>query len=170
MHNSTGPKAAGCLVTREDIPLMIASGSVYCACIARGCCIAILAASIPEMSRSVDKDSTAFGELFTSRGIGFFLGTLIAAAVVESVKVNIPKHIYVCISILITGAASMMFSVTNSFLYLNALAFGQGLGFGGVHTFTTLALMEMWGQRCQVRTHLLIDMFPILLKQENSRV
>lgn len=150
MHNSTGPKAAGCLITREDIPLMIASGSVYCACIARGCCIAILAASIPEMSKTVDKDSTAFGELFTSRGIGFFLGTLVAAAVVESVKVNIPKHIYVCASILITGAASAMFSVTSSFLYLNALAFGQGLGFGGVHTFTTLALMEMWGQRCQV--------------------
>jgi hypothetical protein len=158
MHNSSGPKAAGCLITREDIPIIIASGSVYCACVARGCCIAVLAASIPEMSKAVQMESTAFGELFTSRGIGFFLGTLLSAAVVESVKVNIPKHVYVCISIIITGIATLLFSMTTSFLYMNGLVFCQGLGFGGVHTFSTLALMEMWGQRCQV-FHFYISVF-----------
>jgi MFS family permease len=150
MSICSSQKAAGCSISRKDIPNVGASLTVYCACFGRGMCIAVLAASIPSMAVALKVEPTAFGEIFTFRGVGFLVGTVVAAGLVDTFKWKVPKHYLVCGSILLVGISTMQLVFSSSFLVINILSFLQGVGFGGVHTFSTLSLMEMWGTKAQV--------------------
>ncbi|KAJ1382567.1 hypothetical protein B484DRAFT_411425, partial [Ochromonadaceae sp. CCMP2298] len=86
--------------------------------------------------------------VFTSRGLGFFFGTLASAQLAKLLPLY-PKHYLAAVSILLSGLASYMLSQTADFHTMCMMAAMQGAGFGGVHTFATLALMTMWGQRVQ---------------------
>ncbi|KAJ1410597.1 hypothetical protein B484DRAFT_402877, partial [Ochromonadaceae sp. CCMP2298] len=71
MHDghAKGPKVAGCVITGDDtgrvlasLAVYLASLAVYLACMARGVCIAILAAAIPDMALASGVAPTLFGE------------------------------------------------------------------------------------------------------------
>lgn len=77
------------------------------------------------------------------------VGTFAAAFLLQCQKMIISKHSMACISIVVAGSFTTLFAFTNSLDVMLLLGAGQGLGFGILHTFATVAILEMWGQRSQ---------------------
>ena len=144
-----GPKAAGCLVTHEDIPRVIASFAIYIASFGYGTCLAALGASIPYMSDEFGVDKTDFGVVFTLRGLGYLCGTCGSAYLLRVVSPEVAKYKIVCASTILSGMSTVMMSKLNSFFLLKVLIVIQGMGFAGLDTFAAIGLSEMWGQRVQ---------------------
>ena len=144
-----GPKAAGCLVTYDDIPRVIASFAVYIASFGYGTCLATVGASIPYMSDEFGVDKTDFGVLFALRGLGYLCGACVGAWLLRVVSPEVAKYKIMCASTVLSGISAVLMSRLNSLFLLKVLIIGQGLGFAGLDTFAAVGLSEMWGQRVQ---------------------
>ena len=144
-----GPKAAGCLVTYDDIPRVIASFAVYFGAFGYGACLATVGAAIPYMSEEFGVDKTDLGVLFALRGVGYLFGTCLSAYLLRVVSPDVAKYKIMCASAVVSGISAVLMSTMNSLFPLKVLIIGQGLGFAGLDTFTAIGLSEMWGQRVQ---------------------
>jgi hypothetical protein len=93
--------------------------------------------------------AASFGEIFSARGFGYAVGTFVAAYLLRCQSFTVSKHAMSCASIIISGLFTTMFAFTNRLDVMLYLGVGQGFGFGILHTFATVAILEMWGQRSQ---------------------
>mmetsp|Transcript_4956 Transcript_4956/g.7571 ORF Transcript_4956/g.7571 Transcript_4956/m.7571 type:complete len:564 (-) Transcript_4956:141-1832(-) len=146
-----GPKAAGCLITLSDLPRIYASFVVYGAMCGYGACIGVVGSAIPLLANELHVSRTSLGELFFYRGVGYFAGGLASAGVLSryNSKDILSKELLVFLSIALSGIITVLLATTRNFSFIKALFILQGFGFGGVDTFGTIALSEMWGQRVQ---------------------
>lgn len=67
-------KVAGCMLTNDDLPLIIASIACFASFIVYGACISLLGASLPSLAIRFKRTTSEFGIAFTVRGVGYLLG------------------------------------------------------------------------------------------------
>lgn len=142
-------KPSGCTVSSADIPLILPSIACFMAFIAYGGCVASLGAALPTISSSCGLSESGFGLAFTTRGVGYLIGTLGSAAIAEMPSLKVSKQFGVCIAISLTGLSTGIISAVNNFQALLFLFWLQGVGFGGVDTLANCVLPELWKTRVQ---------------------
>lgn len=145
---SAGPKAAGCLITREDFPRLCATGSLYCGQLGVGSSTALLGLCIPYFAEKFSMQLTSFGEIFCFAGVGYFCGILIATKIVESNN-KASKTLLALLAITFSGIACAFITILHSYNQLKFLLFLEFVGFGQCDTFSSITISEMWGQRVQ---------------------
>ena len=112
--------------------------------------------AIPFYASKFDISIPATGHLFVVAGIGYFLGVMLSAKVLENDELPVSKTILSAFCICGSGISMFLASVVPSFAAVQLFVFLMFAGIGGVDNFSTIALSEMWGQRVQVRN---IDLF-----------
>jgi fucose permease len=143
------PTAAGCTVTKADTNLIIASVACYGAFAVYGACVSALGASLPSLAEATGRSKSAFGIAFTTRGIGYLIGTLVSAWILSFKNLSISKQFMTCAALAITGVATGIISDLRSFPAVLALFFFQGVGFGGIDVMANCVMPELWGLRVQ---------------------
>jgi fucose permease len=140
-------KAAGCHVTRSDLPHIIGSSACFLCFIAYGACAASLGAALPPLSNQFNRSTSQLGVFFTARGIGFMVGTLVAAYILGFPNVPLSKEMMTCIGILVSGSTMIVIDGVDNYI-IAIIAFAiQGSGFGIIDTMANCALPEMWGNK-----------------------
>lgn len=140
-------QSPGCVVTREDTPYVIASLSCCLIFIVYGACAASLGPALPAMSIQYNKSISEMGSTFTSRGVGYLLGTLLSAYILSFKNIPYSKEFMAAISEVICGIALFVVTKTSNFVFCIFLFFIQGISYGLIDTLTNCALPEMWGRR-----------------------
>ena len=103
-----------------------------------------MGASLPTLSIKLSKSEEELGIIFTARGIGYLLGTLGSAGVLNYPSITLSKQNLTSISIFISGLCMMLIQSLTHFRTL-LFVFGiQGIAFGGIDTFANCALPELW--------------------------
>ena len=102
----------GCAISRGDLPLIIASVACFVSFITYGAAVGSLGASIPELSRRFDRSESAFGAVFTARGVGYFCGT-IGSGLLLKMNFNVTMEFYTTLAIAFTGLATGLVMATN---------------------------------------------------------
>mmetsp|Transcript_23946 Transcript_23946/g.35150 ORF Transcript_23946/g.35150 Transcript_23946/m.35150 type:complete len:510 (-) Transcript_23946:110-1639(-) len=144
------PQAAGCSFSYTDIPRLFASFSVYGCSLGYGACLAIVGAAIPEMSRSIVVPVEELGQLFVSKGLGYFTGVVVSSVLMERFDIKIPRHVVVALFVIIFSApAALVMAVSSSLIEVNLCAYSMGIGFAGLDSFAIVGLSEMWELRVQ---------------------
>ena len=140
-------KSPGCVITKEDIPLVVVTVACFVTFLIYGACNGSLGAALPELAAHYNRTEEEFGIVFSTRGSGYLMGTLSAAAVIEFPKTKIPKIYLVCLSIGIMGLTTGIIPFITSFPVVLFLFCLQGIGAGGVDTYANCLLPEIWGHR-----------------------
>lgn len=110
-----------------------------------GASAASLGAALPTLSASLNVKEDYLGIIFTARGIGYLLGTLISAAMMDNSAINLSKQTLTALSILLNGVCMAVIEQPSVGFNILLLVFGiQGLSFGGIDTFANCALPELW--------------------------
>lgn len=146
---SNKPQAAGCVVYSSDIPLILATTACFLAFICYGACIGSVGAAIPPIAAHFGKTESSMGTIFTTRGIGYLIGTLSSGAILEYKMTTISKDILVSVCVTVVGIATGLLSNANNMSWLLFLFWVQGLAFGGIDTYANCLLPEIWGVRVQ---------------------
>ncbi|RYH31196.1 MFS transporter [archaeon] len=151
--NSTKPKedldqVTGCSLTWEDEPAVVASFACFAAYIVYGASASSLGAALPSLAEHFNRSKAGFGLAFTIRGIGYFVGTL-ASAWILNLKQIPTKEMMTCFALLFTGITQGIISGTDNFSLAMVCFFIQGFGFGGIDTMANCVLPEVWGRRVQ---------------------
>ena len=163
MSPSKGRKleAAGCKVTREDTSLVFMRIVCSFAHGLYGSCFSALAASIPQLAPQLYVSTSDFGMAYTCRGIGYLVGTLWSAYVLQMPNLTLSKAIMACISLIFIGITMFFIAFARSFYLVLFLFLIQGLGFGGMDMMVNCAVPELWGLRAQPWMQGLHTMFGI---------
>lgn len=140
-------EAAGCHVTRSDLPHIIGSGACFLCFIAYGACAALLGAALPPLSNQFHRSTSQLGVFFTARGIGFMVGTLAAAYILGFPNIPLSKEMMTCIGILISGSTLLVIDEVDDYVIAIIAFVIQGSGFGIIDTMANCALPEMWGTK-----------------------
>ncbi len=140
-------QAAGCVVTKDDIPYVIASFSCCLIFIVYGASAASLGPALPALSQHYGKSISEMGATFTSRGVGYLIGTLFSAWVLSFKNIPYSKEFMAATSELVCGLSLIFITQTNNFALCVVLFFVQGITYGMIDTLTNCALPEMWGRR-----------------------
>ncbi len=141
--------SAGCVITKEDTPILI--GSITC-CFAYGIygiCYSSLSAALPQLADHLNKDPAVFGIAYTTRGVGYLVGTLISAYCLNLSNFRLSKTVCTCVALILSGISTLIVGMTSSFGFILALFFIQGIGFGGVDMMANCAIPEFWELRAQ---------------------
>jgi fucose permease len=151
---STVDTASGCVVTSRDLPFVVGTVACCLCFLVYGAAAASLGAALPALSTHFHQSTARLGVFFTSRGVGYTLGTLGSAYALQSSSLSqlpsLSKETMTCLAILLTGLATAAIDHLNDYAAAVPLFVVQGLGFGGLDTMANLALPEMWGiQRVQ---------------------
>jgi hypothetical protein len=118
-------KEPDCNIGKEDVPSVIQSFALFGSFLIYGACVAILGASIPEISQKFGMAESSFGVAFTTRGIGYLVGTFLSAFLAENVSFG--KTHMTCISLIITGVMTGVMAATSDFSLLLFFFFGKYL-------------------------------------------
>jgi fucose permease len=143
------PVAAGCVVTYADIPNVVISFTCFAAFILYGASNAALGASVPALSRALDKSESKIGFIFMFRGAGFLTGTLGSAALLSFSSLPLSKEVITCLSSVLMGVSTFLMSCTNNYQLVLAFSIFQGLGFGGIDCLSNCIFPDLWGVRIQ---------------------
>lgn len=146
---STGIQGSGCVIRGEDRPLVLMSLLYFGAFLVYGASATVLGAALPSLSSEFDRSKSEFGLGFTSRGIGYFCGTLLSAYVLQLKAFEKSKSWITAISLMVTGVAGGVVTLSTNFPVAIMMFFVQGIGFGGIDTVGNCGLPEMWGRRVQ---------------------
>ena len=76
-------QAAGCVVSWEDKPIILCSLACFISFITYGSSMATLGASVPELAIRYGIEVSDFSVAFAFRGLGYLVGTVYSAAVLE---------------------------------------------------------------------------------------
>lgn len=109
-----------------------------------GASSATLGASLPTLSLLLQKKEDDLGIIFTARGIGYLMGTLISAGLMDNSTINLSKHTLTALSILINGICMFLIQSVLNFKILLCVFCVHGITFGGIDTFANCALPELW--------------------------
>jgi predicted MFS family arabinose efflux permease len=105
-----------------------------------------LGPALPLMAIALDLTEAQCGVFFTTRGLGYLVGTL-ASAYCTNHNANYSKHFLTALCIALSGLCSLLVAVSSSFVFDAFLFLVQGLFFGGVDVFANCAIQEIWGSR-----------------------
>lgn len=146
-----GRSGAGCVVHTSDAPNIIATIACFSSFIVYGACQGSLGAALPALSKAYGKSESDFGFAFTTRGIGYLVGTVGSAALLEVKGMPwwLSKEVLVCLSVMLTGLATGLIAGVGDYQAVLFLFWMQGVGFGGVDTMANCVLPELWGVRVQ---------------------
>jgi hypothetical protein len=126
-------------VSEEDTAIIFASISVYCACIAQGCCISVVNTSAAAMALIVGVDVVETGWVLFAGGIGFFLGCVFFTLILDAGVVDgVPKHYLCCVCSIWAGLSTVLLAQTSSLGVCALYVMVQMAGLGGVLLFATL--------------------------------
>lgn len=142
-------KVAGFKLTKEDTPYVIGSITCFAAYSIYGACTSALAAAIPQIADALDMSTADFGFSYSTRGVGYLIGTLLAAYCLNRPDFTLNKIFLTSACLSISGVTFIIIAISNSFIVMLVFFFIQGLGFGGVDMMANCALPEMWGLRVQ---------------------
>jgi MFS transporter, FHS family, Na+ dependent glucose transporter 1 len=132
----------------DDFPSIVASIAAFISFMIYGATAGSLGASLPALAVYFKQSEARFGLVFTARGIGYFLGTISSAAVLEiPSSLKNYKSIFVCIASLVIGVFTSLIPISTSFHFVLMLIWLQGFGFGMIDTFANCLLPELWGLR-----------------------
>lgn len=140
-------KPPGCLVTVEDYPHILGSCACFITFLVYGACLGSLGAALPSLAIKFNQSEEECGLAFTSRGIGYFLGTIGSAALIEIKCIKLPLLHLTCASIFLVGLATGGLSLASEFNVSLGIFGIQGIGAGGVDTFGNCYLPQVWGKR-----------------------
>ena len=99
---------------------------------------------MPTLSILLQKKEDDLGIIFTARGIGYLIGTLISAGLMDNPTINLSKHTLTALSILINGICMFLIQSVLDFKILLCIFCVHGISFGGIDTFANCALPELW--------------------------
>lgn len=149
-HDMKELSGAGCVVNAADAPIVASTIACFVSFIIYGACFTSLGAALPVMARQYDKSASDFGIIYTTRGVGVMVGSIITPLVITSTQKYFGKDVLSCVAaLLLCGLPAGLVLTCNNFYYLLVLYFFQGSGFGFVDTVTNIALPELWGDRVQ---------------------
>ena len=148
------PKGAGCELRSGDTAKIVGSVACFASFLVYGACQGALGAALPSLSAAFGLSEGNFGIVYSLRGLGYLVGTLGSAALLEfkSVKFVVSTEVLVCVSVVSTGLATGLVVAAagpGDYSAVLFLFFFQGLGFGGIDTLANCVLPEIWGQRVQ---------------------
>jgi fucose permease len=143
------PVAAGCVVTFDDVPIVVISFTCFAAFIIYGASNAALGAAVPALSRALSQPESRIGFIFIFRGAGFLTGTLGSAALMGKPNLPLSKEVITCWASILIGITTFFISCTSNYHLVLGLAVFQGLGFGGVDCISNCLFPELWGNRIQ---------------------
>mmetsp|Transcript_14900 Transcript_14900/g.22417 ORF Transcript_14900/g.22417 Transcript_14900/m.22417 type:complete len:592 (+) Transcript_14900:89-1864(+) len=149
MSPPLAPKAAGCLVTVDDIPRVFATLSAYGAQLGTGSCSAMVGMALPYLALQLNVSVASLGPMFAFCGAGYFCGIYLSARAIDKDYLVFSKIVASCICICLSAIASFSIIYSRNIYTLGMSFFAQYMGFGGVDNFSTIAIAEMWGQRVQ---------------------
>lgn len=142
-------EATGCIITAEDEPALVATITCCVAFVSYGAAVAAMGGAIPFLADHFHRSESQFGLAFTFRGVGYLIGTLSSAALLNHKGVTLSKELMACLALGIAGSMFVGILALNSFLFAMACFFMQGMFFGVVDTMGNCALPELWGRRVQ---------------------
>lgn len=142
-----GPAAAGCVVYKEDVEKIVISCMCFISFISYGASYACLGAALPELADSLGVAHAAFGLAFATRGIGFVLGSLVSAKVLEYPKIS--KENLECFTIATVGLCGVAISLATNYYVILAIFGFQGVFLALVETTANYMLPIIWGLRVQ---------------------
>jgi FHS family Na+ dependent glucose MFS transporter 1 len=138
-----------CGVSHEDVPNVVASFACFACFLMNGAGAASLGAALPELCEHFHKSTAEMGMAFTARGIGYTIGTVMAALILSQKYQYFSKEFLASLSLILAGVMALFVTVTDNF-YLVLVWFGfQGMGFGGIETMVNVAMPAIWGRRVQ---------------------
>lgn len=155
------PEAAGCRITRDDTSLVFLSLVCSITYGLYGSCYSALAAAIPQLSIQLDVDSSSFGIAYTTRGVGYLVGTLLSAYILKIPNLTLSKTLMSCFSLIFIAVTMFIIAFGTNFLVVLFIFLIQGLGFGGMDMFANCAVPELWGTRAQPWMQLMHTMFSV---------
>lgn len=95
-----------------------------------GACASILGAALPQIAIEFAKSESEFGVAFTFRGIGYLLGTLGSAAILNMKSIKLSKEFLASLCVALNGSMMLCILLSRNY-FLVLLFFGiQGIGFG----------------------------------------
>ena len=142
-------QAAGCVVTKADIPYVLASVTCCLIFIVYGAAAASLGAALPTLAKHYNKPISQMGATFTSRGIGYLFGTVVSGWTLSYASLPYSKEFMVAISEIVMGFAIFLVDKTTNFGLCLFLFVIQGVSYGIIDTLANCAMPEMWGRRVQ---------------------
>lgn len=145
----TSSKGSGCLVTAEDRPKVFISFIYFGTFLVYGASATVLGAALPSLASDFNHSKSQFGLGFTSRGMGYLVGTILSAYILQLKRFENSKSLLTAVSLLITGIATAVVTLSTNFPVAIFMFFVQGIGFGGIDTMGNCGLPEMWGKRVQ---------------------
>lgn len=142
--------APGCEVTKADFPLIVGSLACSICFLVFGASVAALGAALPSLAERFSTSTAHLGITFTARGIGYCVGTLGSAYVINIPNVPLSKEMMTCIAMALSGILQAIESspAVHLVVVLGCLVI-QGVTFGVIDTMANGVLPEMWGKRVQ---------------------
>ena len=124
--NGSQLKGAGCKITSDDLPVIMSTIACFICFIVYGAFYTSLGAAIPLMCKSFNKNESDFGFVFTMRGIGVMLGSIVTPFLSEYAihwHASLSKGMLACIGVAgFTGLASIIIISTDIY-YLVLILF-----------------------------------------------
>jgi fucose permease len=136
-------------VYQNDIDLIVPSVLCFLSFLAYGSSCSSLGPALPFLSERLGVSVARLAMLFTARGIGYTVGTLLAAAIGHYGKDLFGKDSLNCLALAVSGATFLVLSLSKNFFVALVCFLFQGIGYGGMDTFANCFFPEIWGKRVQ---------------------
>jgi|MDTB01.2.fsa_nt_gb FHS family Na+ dependent glucose MFS transporter 1 len=148
---SKRPSEEGGAVYRHALASTITSFIIF---ITYGAALGALGATIPFLQSDLEVGNRDIGFVFTSRGLGYLVGTVLSGVLLEgfygidftpSPWWSENKLLLFTFSGVVCGAFTTCVLSTRIYALVLVIFFCQGLGFGGADTIGNCLLPELWG-------------------------
>jgi fucose permease len=136
----------------EDLPIILHTIVFYVTLIGTGFFQCALGAGLPELSEKMNQSTNSLGILFTARGVGYFIGSVLSTTQVEWKILKLSEPLIVSISALICAIGSIILASVTNFVVLCIIVLVQGAFFAVVEPIAQVYMIEVWGERIEVST------------------
>lgn len=125
----------------------------FVAFICHGFYVCALGASIPEMSTILNISVARLSILFTARGFGFMLGTVLCSYFIKFYSNSFQKEFLISLIVLFAGIASLGLIFSRHLGVIATIIFFQGSLYAGLDILCNILLPQIWEVRSQVYLH-----------------
>lgn len=110
---------------------------------------AMLGPALPALSRHFHISISQMGSSFVARGIGFGIGTGIAAWLLNQTDLSVSRETLTVGSLGLSSITIAFIGLSSSFEFAMFSYVLQGIAFGGIDTIANVLLPELWGKQVQ---------------------
>jgi FHS family Na+ dependent glucose MFS transporter 1 len=142
-------QAAGCFLTKDDVPAIISSITCCIIFVIYGASSASLGPALPALALHYEHTIAQMGIMFTSRGIGYLFGIGLSGLLLNWKNNPFSKEFVASLSQIITGIILFSIHKINNFYICIILFIIQGSFFGIINNVTNVLLPELWEKRVQ---------------------